>query len=477
MRRTIKIAPVTRVEGHLDIEVVVDTVGGRDRVVEAKSSGMMFRAFEAILVGRDPLDATHYTQRICGVCPVSHGMASSLTLEAAFGVAPTDNGRILRNLVLGANFLQSHILHFYHLAALDFIDTTGALDMAPWLPRYTTPDMLTGGDASALIGHYVQALAVRRTAHQMAAIFGGKIPHVPSFMPGGCTENATTQKIADFRKMLNDVRDFIENVYLPDVLLVASRFPEYATYGKGCGNLLAYGVFDLNVSGSDKLLPRGTYTGGQFASMDSRMIAEYVKYSWYKSSSGRNPAVGSTQPTTNKKGAYSWVKAPRYSNKVHEVGALARMWMSGDYRDSISVIGRTAARVLEARKVAIAMGDWLSQLVPGAPTLAPSRTPATATGFGLTEAPRGALGHWLSISKSKVKSYQIVTPTAWNASPKDDGNQPGPIEQALVGTPVADTAQPIEVLRVVHSFDPCLSCAVHIARPGNSKKHTVILSA
>jgi len=311
MATTIKINPVTRVEGHLDVEVTVDIVNGRNQVVAAKSAGTMLRGFELILVGRDPLDAVHYTQRICGVCPVSHGMAASLNLEAAFGVQPTGNGRILRNLVLGANFLQSHILHFYHLAALDYVDTTGALDMAPWTPRYSTPDMLRGADAASLIGHYVQALAMRRVAHQMGAIFGGKLPLPSTFYPGGCTESATAQKIADFRTLLADIRTFIEDVQVPDAQLLAARFPEYGLMGKGCGNLPAYGVFDLDVAGTSKLLARGRYTDGALGSVDTRLIAEYVRYSWYhNATTALNPAVGVTRFSPGKAQAYSWIKAP-----------------------------------------------------------------------------------------------------------------------------------------------------------------------
>ncbi len=475
--RTIKINPVTRVEGHLDIEVTIDSVANRNRVLTAKSSGTMFRGFELILIGRDPLDAVHYTQRICGVCPVSHGMAATLALEAAGGLAPTDNGRILRNLVLGANYLQSHILHFYHLAALDYVDTTGALDMPPWTPRYATPDMLKGADASRLIGHYVEALARRRVAHQMGAIFGGRLPAPVSFYPGGCSETVTAQNVADFRALLNDLDAFIEDTMIPDVQFVADRFPEYGLLGKGCGNLLAYGVFDLNAAGTSKLLPRGRYTDGALAPVDTTMITEYVGYSWYKrSTTNRNPSVGVTQPVTPGGGtSYSWVKAPRYLNKVHEVGPLARMWVAGDYREGTSVLDRLMARALEARKVALAMDDWLNQLVPGAATLANGTRPAAATGVGLTEAPRGALGHWLSISQSRVARYQIITPTAWNASPKDDAGRNGALELALIGTPVADISQPVELLRVIHSFDPCLSCAVHVARPGAQAK-TVLVS-
>jgi hydrogenase large subunit len=475
MPTTIKIDPVTRIEGHLSVEVTVDTVSGQNQITDAKSSGTVFRGFEAILSGRDPLDAPHITQRICGVCPISHGMASSLNLEAAFGITAPDNGRIIRNLVLGANFVQSHILHFYHLAALDYINTSGIIDMAPWSPRFVTPDMVAGSIASALVGHYVQALALRRKAHQMGAIFGGRLPCSPVFVPGGATDVPTAQNITDFRALLTELRAFIDNVMVPDVLAVAGAFPQYYNIGHGCGNLLAYGVFDLNATGSTKLLARGRFTNNQLNTVDTTQITEYVKYSKYTAASGNlNPANGVTVPSAAKAGAYSWLKSPRYLNLVHEVGPLARMYVNGDYRNGISVADRLAARVLEAKKVADAMDGWLNQIVIGGSVYTYAATPATATGIGLTEAPRGALGHWINISGSTINRYQVITPTNWNASPKDDLEQHGPIEQALIGTPIADMKQPIEILRVIHSFDPCLSCAVHMVRPDSKKIEQVI---
>jgi hydrogenase large subunit len=479
MATTINLGPVTRVEGHLEVEVTVGAVGGVQQVTAAKSTGAMFRGFEIILQGRDPRDAVQYTQRICGVCPISHGMAAALNLESAFGVTAPDNGRIMRNLVLGANYVQSHILHFYHLAALDFIDTTTvpATNIPPWTPRYSTPDMVKGNLAATLVGHYVQALAMRRKAHQMGAIVGGRLPCTPTYVAGGSTEVPTAQKITDFRTILTELRQFIDGVYVPDVLAVAGLYPQYYQIGKGPGNLLAYGVFDLDAAGSTKLLKRGHYTQGAFGDVNTAQIKEYVRYSWYSSASGLNPASGVTTQSANKANAYSWIKAPRYLEKPHEVGALARMWVNGDYQNGISALDRHAARALECQKIADAMDGWLNELAPGQPTFAPKALPKTATGMGLTEAPRGALGHWVQITNGVISRYQIITPTAWNASPKDDAGTMGPIEQALVGTPVKDVNQPIEVLRVIHSFDPCLSCAVHMVRPGKDGQKVVIHAA
>lgn len=476
MSTTITIDPVTRIEGHLSIEVTVDTVGGEEQVIDAKSSGTMFRGFEIILAGRDPRDAAQYTQRICGVCPAPHAMASCLNLDSAFGVTPPDNGRILRNLVLGANFLQSHLLHFYHLSIPDYVNTTGLLNASPWIPRYVTPDMAAGPVAGTLVSNYLAALQMNRKAQQMGAIFAGKLPCIGSFVVGGCTETVTAEKVADFRILLSEVRAFIDNVYLHDVSTLTSLFPAYFQLGRGNGNLLAFGAFDLDGSGTGKFFLRGRLTDGMPGTVDPTQIIEYIKYAWYTEAGGnQSPAQGVTVPDAGKPAAYTWLKAPRYADKVHELGPLARMWVNGRYTNGVSALDRITARALEAKLIADAMNNWLVELTPGAPVYAPSTVPLQATSMGLTEAPRGALGHWMDINNSVINRYQVVTPTNWNASPKDNLEQPGPIEAALVGTPIADTSQPVEILRIVHSFDPCLACAVHLARPGDRRGGAKVL--
>ncbi|MCK5175951.1 MAG: nickel-dependent hydrogenase large subunit, partial [Planctomycetes bacterium] len=311
-----------------------------------------------------------------------------------------------------------------------------------------------------------------------------------------CTEVPTSQKIAAFKMLLTEQRAFIDNTYIPDVLTVAGAFPAYFGIGAGCGNLLAYGAFDLNDSDQNKLLFRGRYTNGSVAGVDPTLINEDLKYSKYDDAgSGLNPACGVTEPDTEKTIAYSWLKAPRYQTIVHELGPLARMavnYLSGDATtigliESVlgadpdisvlfSVLGRHAARALEAKLVADAMDGWLDELVPGQTAYEKVSVPRKVNaGIGLTEAPRGALGHWITTTKrGEIDRYQVITPTNWNASPKDDLDQHGPIEQALIGTPVADIENPIEVLRVVHSFDPCLACSVHMLRPGKDKAEVVV---
>jgi hydrogenase large subunit len=336
------------------------------------------------------------------------------------------------------------------------------------MPRYVTPDMLTGPVAETLVNHYMEALEIRRKSHQMGAIFAGRLPCTSTYVVGGFTQNATAAKIADFRSLLTEIRDFVDNVYLSDLSTLAAAFPEYYQTGTGTGNLLAFGVFDLDAMGTNKLLARGRYTGGAIEPMDQAQIAEYVQYGWYTPAcTNLHPAVGLTEPDANKPGAYSWLKAPRYQSQPYELGPLARMWINGDYTNGISVMDRLMARALETKKIADAMDGWLDELVVGGPVYQSSSVPQNATGLGLTEAPRGALGHWMDITNSLISRYQVITPTAWNASPRDDAGQMGPIETALVGVPVDDITQPVEVLRVVHSYDPCLACAVHMVRPND----------
>jgi hydrogenase large subunit len=479
------IDPISRLEGHLRLEVQIE--GGT--VKDARASGTLFRGFENILIGRDPRDSQHITQRICGVCPVSHSMAAVIALDAACGVAVNNNARILRNLVMGANHLDSHILHFYHLTLPDFVEMP---NMAPWDTSMNSLKKITGTAAEVWVAHYLEALKYRRQAHEMAAIFGGKLPHPPTYVPGGFTNTPTGDQISRFGAYLNNVITFINNYYLPDAKALGQVYPEYSSIGRGYGNLLSFGCFDLDTSGSSKLLARGRVTNGSTTvqPVDVQAITEHVNYSWYSNRTAvinlddaftvinggnLNPAHGVTEPVdpAAKPNAYSWLKAPRYANEPYEAGPLARMFVTGPYLDwqpaGISVMDRHLARAYETLKVAQAMQTWLTQLQGGQTAYTPCSVPNSATAFGLTEAPRGALGHWLQITNGKLSRYQVVTPTCWNASPRDARGLPGPIEKALIGTPVQDATRPIEVLRVVHSFDPCLACAVHVMRPGAGK--------
>ena len=514
----IVIDPVTRIEGHLKIEAVVE--GGV--VKEATSSGTLFRGIELILRGRDPRDAQRITQRICGVCPTSHSMAATLNLDSAFGLADKipDNGRMVRNLILGSAHIADHILQFYHLVALDYVDVTKVAkyegkdpglnsvkafiergELGPFFPRYEGDYRLSDELNRQAVAHYLQALEMRRKGQEMLSIFGGKMPHNVGVIPGGVTEVVTVDKIVSFLWRLNELRDFIDNVYIPDVIAVAEVYGDYFGIGAGCGNLLSYGSYELDGTQADltkrqRLFKQGTVSQDlKLEPLDTVKIAEQVKHSWYAdSSTGRHPSTGETKPQLGKGGAYSWVKAPRYNGKVYEVGPLARVlatYLSGNAAlkslvDPVlahfkakpsalfSVLGRHACRALETKLVADTMPSWLLQLKPGEPAYIPYTIPDQSTGMGLVEAARGALGHWIEIKDKRIANYQCVVPSTWNMSPRDDKGQPGPVEQALMGTRIKDEANPFEIVRIVRSFDPCLACAVHLVTPKGNTLRVVV---
>ncbi len=462
MPTKVKIDPITRIEGHLSIDVAIDTLNGVQQVVDAWATGTLFRGFEKLLAGRDPRDAQHLTQRICGVCPTPHAVAANSALENACKATVPNNARIMRNIVLACNFIQSHILSFYHLSLLDFID--GA-DMAPWGPGWASDKRLESIKEQQLFSNYVKALDITRKVQEMGSVFGGRLPHSPAYVAGGFTETPTSADVAKFKTYLTEVISFINNIYIPDVNFIGSAYPEYYGIGRGFGNLLSFGVFPLEQQGVPRLLRRGRVISGSTTvqSIEPGAITEQVANAWYADSTNNlNPAQGQTTPVYPKGNAYSWLKSPRYLNEPYECGPLSRMWVNGDYRKGISVMDRHAARALEARKIANAVNSWISGILLGQPVFTQPALPANGSGIGLTEAPRGALGHWLTIASSKIQNYQVITPTCWNASPRDNKNILGPMERSLIGTPVKNIKEPIEVLRVVHSFDPCMSCAVHI---------------
>jgi len=504
------IDPLTRIEGHLSIEMDVQN----GVVVDAKCRGDMFRGYETILQGRNPVDANQIVQRICGVCPVSHGEASSMCLDDAFNIKPTKNGRILRNMILGANTMQSHILHFYHLAALDFVDITAVLQYkgsddgmvrvrdwvknefqvkkdrqdqitagGPFLPRYEGKDFYikdTSVNIDAIAG-YVKALDIRQKTHQMVALFGGRAPHPIALVPGGVTTIPEKDKIKQFKKLLKEVNEFVTETYLPHVVAVANSFPEYFKLGK-YDRFMSYGVYGKDEERKDFTFERGIFDGGKLEKFDSSMIREQVKYARYKSGSNLHPLKGETIADPEKNGAYTWVKAPRYDDRPMEVGALARMviaYQSGNKKvkkeldgvlkifnsevpAAFSTLGRHAARAIESKIIGEEMINWADDLDAGKSPRNPYTIPDTGEGEGLIEAARGSLGHWIVIKDRKIENYQAVVPTTWFCSPRDDKGGRGPVEQALIGTPISDNANPIEAARVVRSFDPCLACAIHV---------------
>lgn len=456
--RKIVIDPVTRLEGHLKVMAEVD--GGR--VVKAEVAGTMFRGFERILAGRDPRDAVFLTQRICGVCPADHATASALALDDACRLEVPANGRLLRNLMLGGNYLQSHITHFYHLSLPDYVQLP---DVAPFSPHYKGDFRFNRAANDKLADHYFQALAIRRKCHELVAQFGGKMPHLASIIAGGTSQTVKPERVRNARVLLGEISEFIDTVYEEDVRTLATAYADYFKMGRGPGNLMTYGAFPLD-DGGRMLFARGVFAGGNVEPLDTAKITEDVSHSWYQPRSGGQPADITTQADADKAGAYSWVKAPRYDGTVFEVGPLARMWMNGVYRQGISAMDRIVARMLEAKLMASALGNWLEELDPNGPCETKVEIPYEAEGVGLTEAARGALGHWVKIRGGKIERYEAVVPTTWNASPLDAAGRHGPIEEALLGLEVPDADNPLPVIRVIHSFDPCLACAVHLVTPG-----------
>lgn len=503
--KQITIDPVTRIEGHLKIETDVE-----DHVVQAaRSSGTLFRGFEQILAGRDPRDAQRITQRVCGVCPTAHATASSLALEDAFGIKDRvpDNGRLIKNIMLGANFIQSHVLHFYHLAALDYLDPAKTQELtnrgpqvdamanflettdgAPFEPHYEG-DYRLGPEISAdLCGDYLDGLDIRKKAHELLAIFGAKMPHNMGTVPGGSTNKPDVNMIEKSQARLKEIREFIDNRYLPGAVALVEAYDDYFDVGCGVDTFLEYGGFYLdNVSGKPGDTPVGLL-GGVFNLEDSSLeevdleeITEEVTHSWYEEETAGHPTKVKTSPSADKEGAYSWVKAPRYRGKPCEVGPAARVminYLRGneyivekmdslmkkldlDLSDCASAAGRHLTRALECKYVADLMKDWIGQLEPGAPSVAKYELPDEGSGVGVTSAPRGTLGHWIEVKGGEIENYQLVVPTTWNASPKDGRGNPGPIEEALLGTEIEDEDNPIEAARIVRSFDPCMACAVH----------------
>jgi [NiFe] hydrogenase large subunit/hydrogenase large subunit len=551
----IVVDPVTRIEGHLRIEAEVD--GGK--VQDAWSSSTMFRGIEMILQGRDPRDAWVFTQRICGVCTTVHAIASIRAVENAIGAVPPPNARLLRNLIIAMQAVQDHVVHFYHLHALDWVDIVSALSADPvktaslaesisdWPlssakyfagvrdrvkgfvergqlgpfanaywghPAYKLPP-----EANLMaVAHYLEALEWQREVIKVHAILGGKNPHLQSFLVGGMATPVDPDKqaslnadtLASVRALITKAHDFVARVYIPDVLAVASFYKDWAGYGAGAGNYLVYGEYPEDEGPNAPLfLPSGVIRGRDLTKverLDPAQITEMVSHSWYEydggDGKGLHPFQGETRPKyTGPKppydrldtaAKYSWLKSPRYAGLPMEVGPLSRMlvaYASGHARVKelvgtvlqklnvgpealFSTLGRVAARAVETLLLAEKQGEWLDQL---AANMArhdlrthdnakwdPSSWPADAAGAGFHEAPRGALGHWVHIRNGSIANYQCIVPSTWNAGPRDASGQRGPYEEALIGTPVADPTKPVELLRTIHSFDPCLACGVHV---------------
>ncbi|HZC06022.1 MAG TPA: nickel-dependent hydrogenase large subunit [Ktedonobacterales bacterium] len=559
----IAIDPVTRIEGHLRIEVEV-----QDGIVtDAWSSGTMFRGIELILRDRDPRDAWVFAQRICGVCTTVHALSSVRSVEDALQITIPDNARLIRNLIAGAQLVQDHVVHFYHLHALDWVDVTLALKADPaktstiaqsiseWpkssatyfkgvqsrLQAFVNTGQLGlfangywGHPAYHLppevnllaVAHYLEALDWQRDFIRIHAVLGGKNPHPQSYLVGGMAtalnlnDEATlnADRISLLSQLIQRGQDFVQQVYVPDVLAIASYYKDWASIGSGLGSYMAYGDYPYSVQSNSSditdsfFFPRGLVLDknlSQVGNVDQRQVAEYVAHSWYDygegDAQGLHPWKGETAPNysgpqppfelVSDHAKYSWLKSPRYDGHAVEVGPLARTLVAyakgrANVQQAVngalgalgvgpaalfSTLGRVAARAIESDLMIAQLPTWLNQLtdnlgrgdvsIHNGAKWDPSTWPNEAFGWGFHEAPRGALGHWVHIKDGAVANYQAVVPSTWNAGPRDASGQRGAYEAALIGTPVANPEQPVEILRTVHSFDPCLACAVHVVDP------------
>lgn len=458
MSRRIVINPITRISGFMEIDVRLD----ENVVVDAQTKGSFFRGFEQMMVGRNPFDAIYLTQRICGICSTAHSVASAVALEDALGVQVTEQGRYLRDILHGCEFLQNHLRHFYQYTLPDYVKLPEV--SAIFLPDhgdYRLPSAVNDD----LAAHYFEGLQVSRLAHKMLAVMGGKAPHNHGVFVGGVATPPTVDQIVTMKSILAEITAFLRTRAVPDVYTIARYYDDYFAMGRGPGNLLSYGVFDRYEQLGTLYVDPLVYLNGRVEPFRPDLITEEIDYSWYQGKSSYTPFEMVPEPDLQKRGAYSWVKAPRYSGLPCEVGPLARLWLSGEYRNGISTMDRTIARVLEARKIAEVLATLLDQIQPGVSIQQEWQLPDQATGAGLVDTTRGALGHWLKLENRLLSFYQIITPSAWDFSTRD-GHQYGTAEQALLGTSIRNPEQPVELGRILRSFDPCMSCATHLYRPG-----------
>jgi len=560
MAKRITVDPVTRIEGHLRVDCDID----QGKVTNAWSSGQMWRGIETILKGRDPREAWLYAQRICGVCTTVHAMASVRSVENALDLEIPLNAQYIRNLVMTAHAMHDHIVHFYHLSALDWVDLVSALkadpvktsqlgeslsnwtgnskkEMAAVQERLKTfvgsgqlgiyangywghPAMKLSPEVNLLAAaHYLQALQIQRKANQIVTILGSKTPHIQNLAVGGVANpinldepnTLTMTQLTHIKTLIDELGTFVNEVYMVDVAAIGAFYADWTQYGKGVTNYLCVPELPLDTRGTEFELPGGYISNGDLSTFepingfhDSTFednVKESVKHAWYDGDDNLHPYEGQTEPNYTDfqdDGKYSWVKAPTFKGKPAQVGPLAHvlcMYAAGHEPtkkhlgrlistvESLvgsqipltalhSTIGRHAARAVRAGVLYESLNNQYNLLIENigkgdTDTFnAPVFPKGEIEGVGFHEAPRGVLSHWCVIKDGKLKNYQCVVPSTWNAGPRNENDELGPYEASLVGNPVADADRPLEVIRTIHSFDPCLACAIHMHDPKTGKR-------
>lgn len=456
MGRKITINPITRISGFLEIEVEVE----QNLVIDAKSSGMLFRGFEKMLKGRPPLDAIFFTERICGICSTAHSMASTLALEDILNIRPNENSKIIRDFMHGCEFVQNHLRHFYQYTLPDFVR---GLEISPLYTNthndYRLPEELN----KKLSKHYMESLEYSRLAHEMLAELGGKAPHTHGIFVGGVTVNLDAAKLIKIKSILVKIKEFVSSRMIPDVYSIAKYYSDYFYNGFGYANLLSYGVFDSYEEEELFYIAPQVMINGERQNFNSEKITENIHRAWYDAEKiEKGPTEPTIEENLHKEDAYSWIKAPRYNGYPMEVGPLARMLLSGNYKGGISTMDRTIARVLEVNKILEIMGGLIEKMQLQSTKQGVYEIPKLVQGKGLIDTTRGALGHWISIQNQEISNYEIITPSSWNLSPEDSIGFKGVVEEALIGSQINDLTNPVEIGRIVRSYDPCVSCATHV---------------
>ncbi|WP_069998688.1 nickel-dependent hydrogenase large subunit [Cellulosilyticum sp. I15G10I2] len=456
-RTEIKIDPISRVSGLLEISVEIEN----NVVVDARSSGMQFRGFEDMFRGRPPLDMPYLTARTCGICSTHHTLASTLALEAALGVTPSVNGIIVRELANGFELLQNHIRHMYQFVLPDYVNLEGVNPLQKTSPA-TSDFRLPREVNTRLAANYYASLPFSRKAHTAIAVLAGKAPHPHGIFVGGTTTNISIMQYNDVRSILNEISVFVDEVLIPNMFTIADYYNDYYQLGDSYKNFLSERLF------AEDNFPI-TYTLGgvliddELEPLDTANILESLRYTWLDAPNDIIPPGNDAfTPNADKPDAYSWVTAPRYRGYAMEVGPLARMYISGIYTRGTSAMDRNIARALETQKICEVMKGLLEILRLEPAMQRRWEIPQTASGMSIVAAARGTLMHFVEIEDALIKSYKLIPPSNWNMSPKDNNNIRGAAEEALMGTPIADPLNPVEIGRIVRSFDPCLNCAAHV---------------